>query len=115
MRRHGLTCGGSQVTQPLGVDVPGLRALGSAVIGDGDELKRDVDAVRGQLVPGEGPGVDSWAAFVALGSAAAGWLDFLGGLSSRVQSAGQSMVKVAKAYQDVDDRAAERHGRVRYQ
>lgn len=95
--------------------MPGLRALGIAVTGDGDELKRNVDAATGELVPGAGPGVESWAAFAAVRSAATGWGDFLTGLSGRVQSAGQSIVKVSTDYQDVDDRAAQRHSGVRYQ
>jgi hypothetical protein len=102
------------VTQPLRVDVSGLRALGGSIVQEGDELKRDLDAVTGQLAPGAGPGVEGWAAFASLGGAARGWTDFLSGLSGRVQAAGQSVVKAADDYRGVDDRASQRHGRVQY-
>jgi len=63
---------GGIVSQPLRVNIPGLRALGGEVVGHGAALKRDMTAVVAQLAPGPEPGVTGWAAFVALGKAAEG-------------------------------------------
>ncbi|GAB2963155.1 hypothetical protein GCM10027280_60020 [Micromonospora polyrhachis] len=95
--------------QPLRVNIPGLRALGGEVVGHGAALKRDVTAVVGQLAPGPGPGVAGWAAFAALGKAAAGWNDFLTGLGSRMEDTGGKIIDAANQYQATDERAGQRN------
>ncbi|MDW5323949.1 hypothetical protein [Plantactinospora sp. KLBMP9567] len=103
------------MTQPVRVNVPGLRTVGGEIVGHGTELKRNVTAVEGQLVPPGGPGVNGWATLDAATRASDGWEAYLNGLGGRIEAAGQSLIDSADNYQGSDQRAGQRHGGVRVQ
>jgi hypothetical protein len=100
------------MSEPVRVNAPGLRMLGGELAGHGAELKRNTDAVKGQLVPEAGPGVSGWASFAALGVAGSGWGDYSTGLGGRIEATGQRLIEAANNYQGTDDRSGERHVRV---
>jgi hypothetical protein len=101
------------MSQPVRVNVPGLRTLGGEIIGHGAELKRNVQAVTGQLKPPAG--ANGWASAGAAAKAADGWESYLNGLAGRIEASGQSLIDAANNYQGSDDRAGQRSGRVRAQ
>ena len=97
------------MTEPLRVDVPVLRGLGSAVQAEAAQLVRDVTtATGGALGLTPGPALTGWASAAALAGAARGWQDFLTGLAGRIGQAGQALVQAAENYRASDDRAAGR-------
>lgn len=101
------------MTEPVRVDVPGLRTLGGEILGHGTELKRDVGTVEGKLVPPVGPGVNGWTSLDATVQASQGWEAYLNGLGGRIEASGQSLIDAANNYQGSDDRAGQRQGGVR--
>jgi len=103
--------GGDELGQPVRVNVPGLRSLGGEIVGHGAELTRNVRSVEGQLVPGGA--ASGWATADAARRASDGWETYLTGLAGRIEAAGQSLIDAANNYQGSDERAGQRHGRVR--
>ncbi|MFY1669196.1 hypothetical protein ACN27G_04430 [Plantactinospora sp. WMMB334] len=101
------------MTQPVRVNVPGLRRLGAEIVDHGAELKRTVAAVDDRLVPPGGPGVDGWAALDATTRAARGWSSCLTGLGARIEAAGSLLSGSADNYEESEKRSVQRIGRVR--
>ncbi|MEO3743051.1 hypothetical protein [Plantactinospora sp. B5E13] len=99
------------MSQPVRVNVPGLRSLGGEIVGHGTELRSDVRSVEGRLVPGAGGA--GWATAEATQRAADGWESYLNGLGGRIEASGQSLIDAANNYTASDDRAGQRQGRVR--
>ncbi|MEQ4305430.1 hypothetical protein ABNF97_29305 [Plantactinospora sp. B6F1] len=101
------------MTQPVRVNVPGVRTVGGEIVSHGTELKRNVAAVEGQLVPPAGPGVKGWATLDAVTKASDGWEAYLKGLGGRIEASGQSLIDSANNYQSSDERAGQRYGGMR--
>ncbi|ROT34019.1 hypothetical protein [Micromonospora sp. HM5-17] len=99
------------MSQPVRVHVPGLRSLGGEIVGHGAELMRNVRSVEGRLAACGAVG--GWAAAEAAQRAADGWQTYLRGLAGRIEAAGQALIDAANNYQGSDERAGQRHDRVR--
>ncbi|MDG4785673.1 hypothetical protein O7626_06965 [Micromonospora sp. WMMD1102] len=101
------------MTQPVRVDVPGLRRLGDEIAGHGAGLRRDVAAAEGRLTPPAGSGMDGWTTLDATARASAGWRAYLDGLGHRIEATGTLLVGSAENYQESERRSVQRVARVR--